>query len=245
MCACRLKKSFLIDDILDHQKKPYRNLTNNPTESLSFKSKIVDSIENEKEAKFNTREVDRELELSNVNINLEQRSNTYPLYPTPIKAGIPWTPYRVKANYPLESRHPFSYYSDPVMNSDQILRSQLAVNRFSSHPYIRQSYGFDRAPPTCCNPWWGLGGRRKGGQVRFSAAQTGALERRFSASKYLSPDERRALAASLRLSDRQVKTWFQNRRAKWRRTAPDAADRGSPPSADDPSEDEITITDED
>jgi hypothetical protein len=41
--------------------------------------------------------------------------------------------------------------------------------------------------------------------VRFSAAQTGALERRFSASKYLSPDERRTLAATLRLSDRQVR----------------------------------------
>lgn len=40
--------------------------------------------------------------------------------------------------------------------------------------------------------------------MRFTAAQTGALERRFNASKYLSPDERRALATTLRLSDRQV-----------------------------------------
>uniref|UniRef100_A0A2H1VWX2 SFRICE_038258 n=1 Tax=Spodoptera frugiperda TaxID=7108 RepID=A0A2H1VWX2_SPOFR len=99
-------------------------------------------------------------------------------------------------------------------------------------------------PPSCCNPWWGLGGRRKGGQVRFTAAQTGALERRFSASKYLSPDERRALANTLRLSDRQVKTWFQNRRAKWRRTTPDSADAGSPPTADEGSDDEVHIADD-
>ncbi|CAG4990863.1 unnamed protein product [Parnassius apollo] len=142
MCACKHKKSFFIDDILDNPKKSYRNLTNDSTES--YKTKIVGRIEKEKEARFNTAEVDRELELSNANVNLEQRRNTYPLYPTPIKAGIPWTPYRVKANYPLESRHPFSYYSDPVMNSEQILRSQLAVSRFPSHPYIRQTYGFDR-----------------------------------------------------------------------------------------------------
>lgn len=60
--------------------------------------------------------------------------------------------------------------------------------------------------------------KRKGGQVRFSAQQTSALERRFSEHKYLSPEERRHVATQLKLSDRQVKTWFQNRRAKWRRT---------------------------
>ncbi|XP_049786011.1 hematopoietically-expressed homeobox protein HHEX homolog [Schistocerca cancellata] len=61
--------------------------------------------------------------------------------------------------------------------------------------------------------------KRKGGQVRFTTEQTAALERRFCGHKYLSPEERRVLAAQLSLSDRQVKTWFQNRRAKWRRAS--------------------------
>lgn len=59
------------------------------------------------------------------------------------------------------------------------------------------------------------GSKRKGGQVRFTPQQTQSLERRFSNHKYLSPEDRRKLAMELNLSDRQVKTWFQNRRAKY------------------------------
>jgi hypothetical protein len=59
------------------------------------------------------------------------------------------------------------------------------------------------------------GSKRKGGQVRFTPQQTQNLERRFSNHKYLSPEDRRKLAMELTLSDRQVKTWFQNRRAKY------------------------------
>ncbi|XP_050087989.1 hematopoietically-expressed homeobox protein hhex [Anopheles aquasalis] len=74
---------------------------------------------------------------------------------------------------------------------------------FYAHPY---SYLL----PAC-------GSKRKGGQVRFTPQQTQSLEKRFSNHKYLSPEDRRNLAIQLKLSDRQVKTWFQNRRAKWRR----------------------------
>ncbi|KAG8224337.1 hypothetical protein J437_LFUL004293, partial [Ladona fulva] len=61
--------------------------------------------------------------------------------------------------------------------------------------------------------------KRKGGQVRFSSEQTSALERRFLGQMYLSPEERRMLAEELKLTDRQVKTWFQNRRAKLKRSS--------------------------
>jgi homeobox protein HEX len=53
--------------------------------------------------------------------------------------------------------------------------------------------------------------------VRFSNDQTLELETKFENQKYLSPSERKKLAKSLQLTERQVKTWFQNRRAKWRR----------------------------
>uniref|UniRef100_H2YCJ2 Homeobox domain-containing protein n=1 Tax=Ciona savignyi TaxID=51511 RepID=H2YCJ2_CIOSA len=66
--------------------------------------------------------------------------------------------------------------------------------------------------------------KRKGGQVRFSNEQTAELEKKFDGQKYLSPPERKKLAKTLQLSERQVKTWFQNRRAKWRRLKQDGHD---------------------
>lgn len=59
--------------------------------------------------------------------------------------------------------------------------------------------------------------KRKGGQIRFSTEQTCKLENMFKTQRYLSPPERKKMANILRLTERQVKTWFQNRRAKWRR----------------------------
>ena len=47
--------------------------------------------------------------------------------------------------------------------------------------------------------------KRKGGQVRFSNEQTIDLEKKFDAQKYLSPPERKKLAKSLQLSERQVR----------------------------------------
>lgn len=46
--------------------------------------------------------------------------------------------------------------------------------------------------------------KRKGGQIRFTNEQTDVLEQTFVAHKYLSNNERKKLAKSLSLSERQV-----------------------------------------
>ncbi|NP_001079154.1 homeobox protein zampogna [Xenopus laevis] len=58
---------------------------------------------------------------------------------------------------------------------------------------------------------------KKRSRAAFSHAQVYELERRFSLQRYLSGPERADLAASLKLTETQVKIWFQNRRYKTKR----------------------------
>uniref|UniRef100_A0A1A7WD83 T-cell leukemia homeobox 3 n=1 Tax=Iconisemion striatum TaxID=60296 RepID=A0A1A7WD83_9TELE len=76
----------------------------------------------------------------------------------------------------------------------------FAVTRRIGHPYQ------NRTPP-----------KRKKPRTSFSRVQICELEKRFHRQKYLASAERAALAKSLKMTDAQVKTWFQNRRTKWRR----------------------------
>lgn len=59
--------------------------------------------------------------------------------------------------------------------------------------------------------------KRKKTRTVFSRRQVYQLETTFEVKRYLSSSERAALANSLRLSETQVKIWFQNRRNKWKR----------------------------
>ncbi|XP_030309116.1 homeobox protein vent1B-like, partial [Calypte anna] len=61
----------------------------------------------------------------------------------------------------------------------------------------------------------GRGGRRL--RTAFSAEQLSTLESSFQRQRYLGAAERRKLAGRMRLSEVQIKTWFQNRRMKLKR----------------------------
>ena len=51
----------------------------------------------------------------------------------------------------------------------------------------------------------------------FNGHQIYHLEKTFETTKYLAGPERARLAKALRMSENQVKVWFQNRRTKWRK----------------------------
>ncbi|CAH8678548.1 unnamed protein product [Schistosoma rodhaini] len=59
--------------------------------------------------------------------------------------------------------------------------------------------------------------KRKKPRASFTRYQVTTLERKFRQQKYLASTERNELANLLKMTDVQVKTWFQNRRTKWRR----------------------------
>ncbi|XP_069752180.1 homeobox protein BarH-like 2 isoform X3 [Narcine bancroftii] len=55
----------------------------------------------------------------------------------------------------------------------------------------------------------------------FTEFQLMGLEKKFQKQKYLSTPDRLDLAQSLGLTQLQVKTWYQNRRMKWKKMAED------------------------
>ncbi|XP_045480599.1 H2.0-like homeobox protein [Harmonia axyridis] len=88
------------------------------------------------------------------------------------------------------------------------------IRPFATRPTLRiPQPSTSPSPPISTN-----NGKRKRSWSRavFSNLQRKGLERRFQLQKYITKPDRRQLAATLGLTDAQVKVWFQNRRMKWR-----------------------------
>ncbi|NWI85934.1 NOT2 protein, partial [Pitta sordida] len=72
--------------------------------------------------------------------------------------------------------------------------------------------------PKCCFPAFkAKPGKAKRVRTIFSSEQLARLEMEFAQQQYVVGTERCQLASSLRLTEEQVKVWFQNRRIKWRK----------------------------
>ncbi|CAB1318777.1 unnamed protein product [Coregonus sp. 'balchen'] len=81
---------------------------------------------------------------------------------------------------------------------------------------LAESKASEAHPAFACRSLESSKGKSRRVRTAFTLDQLHILEHSFHSSHYLSVFERYAIALMLRLTETQVKIWFQNRRTKWK-----------------------------
>uniref|UniRef100_A0A3Q3GCB8 BarH-like homeobox 1a n=1 Tax=Kryptolebias marmoratus TaxID=37003 RepID=A0A3Q3GCB8_KRYMA len=124
---------------------------------------------------------------------------------------------------PLAACAPYSSNGQPAQEAGRLaakitdeFMEKIHSNSSSDSEYKVKEEGDREISSSRDSPQVRLKKPRKA-RTAFTDHQLAQLERSFERQKYLSVQDRMELAASLNLTDTQVKTWYQNRRTKWKR----------------------------
>jgi hypothetical protein len=130
-----------------------------------------------------------------------------------------------KNNSPRLSPYP-DFYETPSVNDNELYSENLNNDSYeqcnventsrSSRSCSRSKSPRSRSRSNSSSSSCTLKKNRKS-RTAFTDHQLNSLEKSFEKHKYLSVQDRIELAVRLNLTDTQVKTWYQNRRTKWKR----------------------------
>ncbi|XP_015793622.1 barH-like 2 homeobox protein [Tetranychus urticae] len=132
-------------------------------------------------------------------------------------------------HHPLSQHHhlndseprisPSSYYDSNNKETNDSLNGSVSLTNGPTTISLPLVHGLPPLPPRRIgHPYQNrTPPKRKKPRTSFTRIQINELEKKFTSHKYLASAERATLAKQLKMTDAQVKTWFQNRRTKWRR----------------------------
>lgn len=113
---------------------------------------------------------------------------------------------------PMPNANPLKFGVHSILT--QRPREDVAMLQDPSPEVLSQLPVYFRVKPTLRTP---SGRRCRKSRTVFTDLQLRVLEKTFSEQKYLDTSNRSKLAQTLGLNETQVKTWFQNRRMKWKK----------------------------
>lgn len=130
----------------------------------------------------------------------------------------------------VPNNNPLKFGMHSILTQRQ--REEVPMFQDPSPEVLSQLPVYFRVKPTLRTP---SGRRCRKSRTVFTDLQLRVLEKTFAEQKYLDTSNRAKLAQTLGLNETQVKTWFQNRRMKWKKESVPANNQESSTSRNEDS----------